>query len=51
MDEIKEFDADDGTQFIKVSLYDTKFSSTVLKANADTTTACLIEAIINKIER
>ena len=50
MDEIKEFDADDGTQFIKVSLYDTKFSSTVLKANADTTTACLIEAINNKIE-
>ena len=49
-DEIKEFDQDDGTSFINVSLYDTKFTSTILKTAIDTVTSHLVEAIVNKIE-
>lgn len=50
MDDIKEVDQDDGTQFIKVDLYDTSFTSTILRTAVDTTTGHLVDAIINKIE-
>ena len=49
-DDIKEVDQDDGTHFIKVSLYDTKFTSTILKTAMDTVTSYLVEAIVNKVE-